>query len=275
MYIPNRILHFYNLIPKMKEASHYAKILRDANSNKQSIEPLRDSIGLENIDFAYKIQGINTQYKLDNGAFITGKKIGLTSPAVQKQLGVDQPDFGILFNDMEILNGQSISVEELMFPKVESEIAFVLSQDLDSDQLSLLDIISAIDYALPALEIVGSRINNWNIKITDTVADNASASHYVLGHRPRTLDEFDVVQCKMSLSKNDEEVSSGSGSDCLGSPLNAVLWLAKKMAKLGNPLLEGEVILSGALGPMTNVAAGDHIRTHIEGLGSVSINFTK
>jgi len=160
-----------------------------------------------------------------------------------------------------------------MQPKVEAEIAFVLAEDLDMDNMTIIDLIASIDYALPAIEIVGSRIENWNIKICDTIADNASASHYVLGHRPRTLDEFDMVGCKMKMTKNGTIVSEGHGGACLGSPLNATLWLANKMVELGQPLQAGELILSGAVGPMTAVAAGDKIHAEIEGLGGVSVSF--
>lgn len=250
-----------------------ARSLREAHSNKISIAPLRDTIGNKNIDFAYEIQNINTAVKLDNGARIIGKKIGLTSLAVQEQLGVDQPDFGILFDDMEILNGLSISVTELMQPKAEAEIAFVLAEDLDTSNLTIVDIMDAIDYAVPAIEIVGSRIENWNIKITDTIADNASASHYVIGHTPKTLDEFDVVHSKMEMTKNNEIVSSGDGSKCMGSPLNATLWLAQKMVEMGNPLQAGELILSGACGPMVSISAGDTLKASFSGLGSVSVSF--
>ncbi len=257
----------------MEEAKIYAEKLRNAYANRQAITPLREEIGIDDINFAYQIQQINTDLKLANGARITGKKIGLTSLAVQKQLGVDQPDFGILFNDMEVLNGLSVSMSKLMQPKAEAEIAFVLAQDLDGDLLTVVDILDAIDYCLPAIEIVGSRIANWDIKITDTVADNASASHYVLGHTPKTMDEFDVVNCVMKMHKNGELVSEGTGAACIGSPINALLWLANKMVEMGNPLEAGEVIFSGALGPMTNVVTGDKLSATFEGLGDVSINF--
>lgn len=257
----------------MKDPNIFAEKLRNAYKNRTVIPPLRKEIGIEDIDFAYTIQQINTDFKLAQGARITGKKIGLTSLAVQKQLGVDQPDFGILFNDMEALNGLSISVADLMQPKAEAEIAFVLGQDLDGELLSIVDIMDAIDYCLPAIEIVGSRIAKWDIKITDTVADNASASHYVLGHTPKTLDEIDVVNCVMKMHKNGELVSEGTGAACLGSPLNAMLWLANKMVEMGNPLEAGEVIFSGALGPMSNIVAGDSIKASFEGLGDVSIHF--
>jgi len=253
-------------------ASDFAKLLRTAHETKTAIPPLRER-GVSEIDLAYEIQNINTKHRVSQGARIIGKKIGLTSLAVQKQLGVDQPDFGVLFHDMEVLNGLSISMSQLMQPKAEAEIAFVLADDLNMDQMTLVDLIAAIDYALPAIEIVGSRIESWNIKFCDTVADNASASHFVLGHRPRTLDEFDMVGCTMKMTKNDQIVSEGVGSACLGSPLNATLWLANKMVELGEPLQAGDLILSGAVGPMTQVEAGDKIFAEISGLGSVSVSF--
>lgn len=255
-----------------------AQQLRTAYETRTACSPLRNEIGIEDLDLAYKIQAINNDLLIQKGARVTGRKIGLTSKAVQAQLGVDQPDFGILLDTMEILNGDSISMKELMQPKVEAEIAFVLGEDLPNHKISIVDIINAIDYALPAIEIVGSRIENWNIKITDTIADNASASHYVLGHTPTKLSAFDVVNCKMEMNRFTniwEEVSAGKGAACLGSPLNATLWLANKMAELGTPLKAGEVILSGALGKMVNVNAGETFKATIEGLGSVSLGFTE
>lgn len=260
---------------KTLQAKDYAERIRNAHSNMETIPPIREEIGIDNIELAYQIQNINTQFRLDSGARITGKKIGLTSFAVQKQLGVDQPDFGVLFHDMEILNGQSISVSKLMQPKIEAEIAFVLAEDLDRENLTAIDILSAIDYALPAIEIVGSRIENWNIKITDTIADNASASHYVLGHTPKLIDSFDMVNSPVKLFINDEIASKGTGAACMGSPINAVLWLANKMVEMGAPLQAGEVIFSGAVGPMVVVNEGDHVHAQFEGLGDVSVSFTK
>ena len=255
------------------KATKYAQALRNAYTTRTAITPLREEIGVSDLELAYQIQQLNTEYRLDQGARIVGKKIGLTSKAVQAQIGVDQPDFGILFDDMEVLNGLSISVQALMQPKVEAELAFVLAEDIDVPNLTIVDLISCIDYALPAIEIVGSRIADWNIKITDTIADNASASHFVVGHSPKTLDEFDVVDCKMTLHKNGTLASEGTGAACLGSPLNAMLWLANKMIEVGNPLQAGELIFSGAVGPMVSISAGDHIVTEIEGLGKVSVSF--
>ena len=256
------------------KAKDYAAKLRQAQATKTPISPLRDDIGEHNEELAYAIQQVNTNHKLVDGARIVGKKIGLTSIKVQEQFGISTPDFGILFDDMEVLNGLSLQISEVMQPKIEGELAFVLGGSLDNDKLTIVDIINSIDYVLPSLEIVGSRIDNWNIRIADTVADNASASHYVLGHTPKMLDDIDIVNCKMNMTINGELKSSGSGKDCLGSPLNAVLWLARKMQAVGQPLQAGELILSGSLGPMVVVNACDHVDAEFEGLGSVSISFT-
>jgi len=255
------------------EAKDYAAKLRQAEATKITIPPIRDEIGEHNEEMAYAIQNINTNHRLVDGARIVGKKIGLTSIKVQEQFGISTPDFGILFDDMEVLNGLSLPFSETMQPKVEAELAFVLGASLDQDNLTTLDIINAIDYVLPSIEIVGSRIENWNIRIADTVADNASASHYVLGHSPKMLDDIDVVNCKMEMTINGALKSSGSGKDCMGSPLNAVLWLARKMHSVGQPLQAGELILSGSLGPMVAVEAGDVVEAVFEGLGTVSVTF--
>jgi 2-keto-4-pentenoate hydratase len=254
--------------------NEFALRLRKAQEERKLIDPIRYEIGVEDIELAYQIQEINIQHRVKNGAELVGKKIGLTSTAVQKQLGVDQPDFGVLLNTMEVLNGQSIDTSEILQPKVEAEYAVVLGDDLDRENLTILDVISAIDYVLPAIEIVGSRIANWDIKITDTIADNASASHYVLGHRPKTIDELDIIGGEVNLFKNGQMESSGTGGDCLGSPLNAILWLARKMVEMDCPLQEGELIFTGAIGKMVNVQPGDYIEAHFESLGNVTVSFT-
>lgn len=252
-----------------------AKQLRNAYTTRTACPPLRDIIGMEDLTGAYQIQALNNNLQVEKGARVVGRKIGLTSKAVQQQLGVDQPDFGVLLNTMEILNNDSISMKELMQPKVEAEIAFVLAKDLPAHELTVHELISAIEYAVGAIEIVGSRIENWNIKITDTIADNASASHYVIGHRPVRLQNIDLINCKMQMTKNGTVVSEGTGAACLGSPINATLWLVNTMARLGTPLKAGEIILSGALGPMATVAAGDSFTANFSDLGSVTVGFTE
>lgn len=248
--------------------------LYEASQTGEYCAPIRDVIGIEDLDAAYATQDINTERREKSGARIVGSKIGLTSVVVQKQLGVDQPDFGVLFDDMELENGSEADFSKLMQPKAEAEIAFVLKKDLLNTQIGVADVISAIDYALVSIEIVGSRIADWNIKITDTIADNASASHFVLGHKPVKLENLDLTGCKMTMSVNGKVVSEGNGAACMGSPINATLWLARTMSKLGRPLKAGDVILSGALGPMASINPGDEVVTTITGLGSVSIKFS-
>ena len=246
-----------------------AQLLFDSAKNKETVSPVRELIGDSDVDTAYKVQAININKRTVSGETVVGKKIGLTSFAVMEQLGVDQPDYGILFDSMEVKNGV-LPYSELMQPKAEAEIAFVMEQDLVRD-FNITDLIDAIDYATVSIEIVGSRVADWNIRITDTIADNASASHFILGESKVCLDDLDLVNCKMTLTKNGELASEGSGKACMDNPLNAALWLAQKMAEQGNPLKAGEVLLSGALGPMVPIAQGDIFEASIEGLGSVGL----
>ena len=247
--------------------------LLEAEKNRLPCAPVRTLIGAQNVEDAYTVQNVISRQKEEGGAKPIGKKIGLTSVAVQQQLGVDQPDYGALFDKMQVAEGTPISVAELMQPKAEAEIAFVLKKDLTKGNFSLSEIESAIDYAVAAIEIVGSRIKNWDIRIADTIADNASASHFVLGTVHKKLSEIDVVGATMQMTKNEALVSEGAGAACLGSPLIATQWLANKMAKMGAPLQKDDIVLSGALGPMTIVEAGNILKATIDGLGEVSIRF--
>ncbi len=255
------------------EIEGLASRLRNAAETGVAIAPIRDELADGGVAAAYAVQNANTKYYLKKGRRLSGRKIGLTSKAVQKQLGVDSPDFGMLYADMEIPDGEEIALSRLMQPKVEGEITLVLGKDLDHEQLTLTDVMSAVAYALPSIEIVGSRIENWNIRLLDTVADNASSGLYVLGGRPTKLDEVDWRLCGMVMERRGEQVSFGAGAACLGNPLNAALWLARTMVEVGSPLKAGDAIMTGALGPMVTVAPGDVIEVRINGLGSVRANF--
>lgn len=259
------------MTPSELEAA--ASALNTAALRHEYIAPLRDKYPQLDIDSAYAIQRINTERRLAEGHRLVGCKIGLTSVAVQKQLGVDQPDFGMLFDDMGYGDSEPIPFAGLTQPKIEAEIAFVMGRDLDMDNPSQVDVLNAIDYALPALEIVGSRIADWNIRITDTIADNASSSAFVLGNSPRKLADFDLRLCGMVVERRGDPVSVGAGAACLGSPINAAVWLARTMSKLGTPLRAGDLVLSGALGPMVPVRPGDCFEARINGLGSVRAVF--
>ncbi|WP_166363531.1 2-keto-4-pentenoate hydratase [Pseudomonas akapageensis] len=237
-------------------------------------EPVRDLIGTDNIELAYAVQQINTERRLQQGQRPVGRKIGLTSKVVQQQLGVDQPDFGMLFADMCLADGEDVAPGRVIQAKVEAEIALVIERALDLQKHTVADIIRATAFALPAVEIVGSRIANWDIKLTDTIADNASSGLFVLGSRPVKLDAFDVVGCGMVMERRGEQVSVGMGAACMGNPLLAAVWLANTMARLGQPLQPGDIIMTGALGPMVTAVPGDIFDANIQGLGRVRASFS-
>jgi len=255
--------------------SKWADQLYQAEQTQQAIAPIRDQLDASStLDTAYAIQNINTERALSQGRRLVGRKIGLTSIAVQKQLGVDSPDFGMLFADMAYGDGEQIPTGQLIQPKVEAEIALVLKSDLIKAQHTIEDIIAATDYAVAAIEVVDSRIEHWKISLLDTVADNASSAALVLGNQKVSVDQIDWVNCQMHMTRQDEVVSQGQGKACLGNPLNAAVWLADEMARRGRPLQAGDIVLTGALGPMVAVQAGEAYQVEIEGLGSVTAAFS-
>lgn len=237
-------------------------------------EPVRDLIGRDDLQSAYAVQERLTAARLAAGASVTGRKIGLTSEAVQAQLGVDQPDFGVLFDDMAFAADATIPIERFLQPRVEAEVAFVLGADLAEGPLDADRVRDAVDHAVAALEICDSRVADWDISFGDTVADNASAGAYVLSSERRALADFEPVDAAMTMSADGVEVSTGSGAACLGDPLNALAWLAGQARDLGAPLRAGDVVLSGALGPMHVVGSGAVVRATITGLGSVTARFS-
>jgi 2-keto-4-pentenoate hydratase len=245
--------------------------LAEAAETGTPCPPVRDLIGRDDLHAAYAVQRHNAAVRVADGAEVVGRKIGLTSPAVQTQLGVDQPDFGILFADMAHADGADVPADAVLQPRVEAEVAFVLKADLAEGPLDDAQVRAAVDYAVAALEVCGSRIAGWDISFGDTVADNASAGAYVLGTEKKTLEEFVPRDVEMSMTVDGEEVSTGNGAACLGDPVNALVWLARQARDLGEPLLAGQVILSGALGPMKPIEPGARVQAHITGLGSVSM----
>ena len=249
--------------------------LREAHRQARPIPPLRADIPGAGIADAYAIQAENTGHWLKAGRALVGAKIGLTAKAVQRQLGVEQPDFGALFADMSVLDGDEIDAGRLIQPKVEAEVAFVLSRTPNVDRLTAAELIGSIAYILPAIEIVDSRIALWDISIIDTIADNASSGLFVLGSRPVAFDAADLRLCGMVMERNGEPVSFGAGAACLGHPLKAVAWLARQLAAFDQPLQEGDVVLSGALGPMTQVAPGDVFEARIHDVGTVQVSFAQ
>lgn len=248
--------------------------LLDAAASATPCSPVRDLIGTDDVDAAYAVQRRVVAHRTAAGARVVGRKIGLTNPAVQAQLGVDTPDLGVLLDDMAVDHGGVVAAGRLLQPRIEAEVAFVLGADLDGD-LADADVRAAVDHQRAALEIVDSRIAGWDITFGDTVADNGSSGLYVLGPQEVGLDAVAPVDVAMTLRRGDDEVSTGTGRACLGDPLAALAWLARTARDLGDPLRAGEVILSGALGPMVPVTPGDAYSAHITGLGEVAVTFAK
>ena len=247
-----------------------ADALWHADRDLAPIAPIREILGTStDIDAAYAVQQINTNRKVASGHRISGRKIGVTSKAVQQQIGVDQPDFGTLFTDTEYGDNVEIPASRLIQPRAEAEVALVLGRDLNNAPHGFAEIIRSVEFALPSIEIVDSRIANWQISIVDTVADNASCGLYVIGSRPVPLSAFDIRSVPMRMLINGAEVSTGSGAACLGNPLHAARWLADVLCERGIPLHAGDVLMTGALGPMQPIAAGDEVVASFGDLGSV------
>jgi len=246
--------------------------LAEAQATATPCAPVRDLIGRDDVEAAYTVQTVLGRQRLAAGARVVGRKIGLTSVAVQQQLGVDQPDFGVLYDDMVLTDGQAIPAGTFLQPKVEAEVAFVLGEDLAEGELDMAQVRGAVAEVRAALEVCDSRIAGWDISFGDTVADNASAGGYVLGATSLTLDEVEPREVTMTMQVTGQPDSTGTGEACLGDPLLALQWLAVTSRDLGMPLRAGQVVLSGALGPMRPLEAGATATTTISSLGSVEIS---
>ncbi len=253
--------------------TRFADHLAEAERSGRGVEPLTALDPNLTTEEAYRVQLHTIERKVKAGDVVVGKKIGLTSLAMQTLLGVDQPDYGHLLSGMAVENGGEIPFQRVIQPKVEGEIAFVLKRDLQGPRLTASDVLQATDYLLPALEIVDSRIADWKIKLQDTIADNASSGLYVLGGRPVKPDQIDLALAGMALYKNGELVNTGVGAAALGNPANCVAWLANKLFEFGITLKAGEVILSGALSAAVNAAPGDCFSARIAHLGEVGVRF--
>ncbi|MFC0531755.1 2-keto-4-pentenoate hydratase [Phytohabitans kaempferiae] len=250
-----------------------ARRLLDAAATGTPCAPVRDLIGATDQERAYQVQAAVNAYRTAGGQRVVGHKIGLTSPAVQAQLGVGSPDFGTLFGDMAYADREPMPLSRFLQPRVEAEIAFVLGRDLDVPSPTVADVVRATDHVLAAVEVVDSRIAGWDITIADTIADNASSGAFVLGTAPKRLADVDLPGAGMVLEHRGEPVSVGAGVACLGSPVAAVVWLARALGRLGTPLRAGEVVLSGALGPVVAVTAPGAFRARISGVGEVTAVF--
>jgi len=255
------------------ELRRVAAALAGAYESKQAVQaPVETNPDLT-IDDAYTIQLHQIKARVDAGAVVKGYKVGLTAKAMQDQLGVHQPDFGHLLDDMFHLEQMPIEAANYIAPKVESEIAFVMGKELAGPGVNVAEAMRAVDFVVPALELIDSRVKDWKITIVDTIADNASSAGVILGSQPRLLREVDLTQVPCHLLLDGEPTASGVGSAVLGSPINAVVWLANTLGARGIHFQPGDVILPGSLTASYPVKAGSHARAEFVGLGNVTAIF--
>lgn len=250
-----------------------ASKLLEAEATQNPIEPLTSIYTDLSVKDAYQIQLAGVRIKLQQGKKIVGKKIGLTSKAMQQLLGVSEPDYGHLLDNMLILEGEACKRDELIWPRVEGEIAFILKDTLKGPGITVADVLRATEGVMPAIEIVDSRIRNWEIKLADTIADNASSARFILGSKMIPVKNLDLRLIGMVLEKNGRVINTGAGAAVWGNPVAAVAWLANKLGEFDIALEEGEIILSGALTAAVDAAAGDVFTVSFQELGSVSVYF--
>lgn len=252
-----------------------ASRLLEAEETKNVIEPLTVSYPGITVDEAYYTQLELIRRKVDNGGIIVGKKIGATSKAIQNMFGVNQPDYGHLLADMMYVEGETIPLDHFIQPKVEFEIAFILKKDLKGPNVSILDVVEATDYIVPAIEVIDSRIADWKIKFEDTVADNGSSAAAMIGGKPTKLEGIDLTHIGMVAYRNGEMIDSGAGAAVLGNPLRSVAWLANSLGKYDVALKAGEIVLSGALTSAIEVKDGDTFTAEFAHIGSVTASFKR
>lgn len=260
---------------KQQKIKGYGNELYSALRERRMVDPLTEREPDITLEDAYAISSHILSRRIDDGERLIGKKIGVTSDAVQNMLGVNQPDFGYLTDHMVVQEGDALVISELMIqPRAEGEIAFVLNKDLEGPGVTATDVLRATDFIVPCFEIVDSRIRDWQIRIQDTVADNASCGYFTLGQTAANPRRIDLSTCGMVVELNGQVVSTGAGAAALGaSPVACVTWLANTLGRLGTPLKAGEVILSGSLVPLQPVKPGDCMAVSIGGIGRTSLRF--
>ena len=256
-----------------EQVKELADSLWSAEETHNFIPPLTDSFPDLSPDDAYRVQEQVLQYRLSSGRKVVGKKVGLTSAAMQKMLGIDTPDYGMIFDNMVLADGAEVSFDSLQQPRVEPEITFFLKKTIKGPNVSIDDVLEATDYVVASLEVVGSRVADWKIKLADTIADNASHMAAVIGSAKIDVAQVDLVNEGLVFEKNGVELSRGTGAAVLDNPAKAVAWCANKLGEYGVPLNAGEFVMPGALVGMTPVEKGDIVVAKFDTLGSVSVKF--
>ena len=252
----------------------FADRLRRAEVDRTPIDPITDDRQDLTVADAYAIQRHNIERRVAAGRVVRGRKVGLTSRAMQQLLGVDEPDFGVLVDDMFVDDGDEVAPETMLQPRVEAEMAFVMARDLAGPGVITADALTSIAGVLPAIEIVDSRIADWRIRLVDTIADNASSGRVVLGGRLTPVTALDLRLTGMLFYRNGVPSDSGTGAAALGNPARCVAWLANKLGALGSGLRRDDVVLPGALHRMVPVRPGDVFRAEFAHLGSVTTRFS-
>lgn len=250
-----------------------AKQLYDAERGRYEIDPISAANPGMRVEDSYAVQKKIVEMRLADGEKLVGMKIGLTSKAMQKTIGIDVPDYGHLTDAMVLLEGQPCKMEELIQPKVEGELLFFLKKELKGPGLTVADVYNAVDYVVPAIEIVDSRIRNWDVTLIDTVADNGSSGKLVIGSRVTPITDVDMRLTGMTMEKNGELVNSGTTAEVWGNPAASVAWLANELSKYDIAMKAGSIVLSGAVTASPPAAAGDHFQISFQGMGSVSVKF--
>ena len=251
-----------------------AAVLREADATREPIAPIVSRWPELEVSDAYAIQRKNIDLRVRAGAAIRGHKVGLSSRAMQEMMGVREPDYGHLLDDMFVFEGHEVAMDELIQPRVEIETAFVLGDALPERGCTAADVIRATDFILPSIEIIDSRIVDWQIGIVDTIADNASSAKVVLGGNPVRLTEGDVREIGAALLLNGEVVETGTAAAVLGNPVTAVAWLARTLGAFGVSLEAGQVVLPGSCTRAVTVARGDAVRAEFDRLGPVEVRFS-
>jgi 2-keto-4-pentenoate hydratase len=250
-----------------------ARALAAAEIGRTPIPPLRETWPALDVVDAYEIQLLNIRQRLAAGATIKGHKVGLSSLAMQQMMNVDEPDYGHLLSDMECLEGTPISASAYCMPRVEVEVAFILGETLPGEGCTEQDVLAATEWVAPSIELIDSRIQNWNIKIGDTIADNASSAGFILGPERVRPADIDLRSIEARLRCNGEQVAEGRSDAVLGNPVTAVAWLARKVASFGVTLEAGHVILPGSVHRAIDAHPGDAFEAEFDGLGTVRLEF--
>lgn len=245
-----------------------------ADQNAVPVEPLTQRHPELGIEDAYTIQSVNIERRVAQGARVCGRKVGLTSRPMQEMLGVSEPDYGVLLDGMFVEDGDEIPIERLVQPRIEAELAFVMERDLAGPGVTAAHALTAVAGVLPAVEIVDSRVANWQIKLVDTVADNASSGLLVLGANLRQVTDIDLRLVGVAVTRHGELADTGAGAAALGNPARCVAWLANKLATFGESLRAGDIVLPGAVHRMISVAPGDVFRAEFAHLGAVTARFS-